>query len=101
MAPPPLCWQPTLLSAFGDTPSFDATFSGDAITAPNGTSTSESAFALSLYDAAGTTPLLTTDPSGAILIINEAGISISNGKNATVTLVGNVVSINGTALTVT
>jgi hypothetical protein len=39
--------------------------------------------------------------SGASLVINELGITISNGKNATVTLVGNVVSINGSALTVT
>jgi uncharacterized protein involved in type VI secretion and phage assembly len=39
--------------------------------------------------------------SKATLMINEAGILIDNGKGATIALLGNTVSINGTALTVT
>ena len=36
----------------------------------------------------------------AMLVVNESGIYISNGKGATITLIGNVVSVNGTALVV-
>jgi hypothetical protein len=38
--------------------------------------------------------------SGAAVVVNDSGIYISNGKGATITLIGNVVSINGTALVV-
>jgi hypothetical protein len=38
--------------------------------------------------------------TGASLIVNDSGIYLSNGKGATITLIGNVVAINGTALTV-
>jgi hypothetical protein len=37
---------------------------------------------------------------GATIIVNDAGITISNGKGATISLVGPVVSINSGALTV-
>ena len=35
-----------------------------------------------------------------MIVVNEAGIVISNGKGATITLIGPVVSINSDALTV-
>jgi uncharacterized protein involved in type VI secretion and phage assembly len=38
--------------------------------------------------------------TGASIIVNDTGIYLSNGKGATVTMLGNIVSINGTALTV-
>jgi hypothetical protein len=38
--------------------------------------------------------------SGAMLVINETGIYISNGQGATITLIGPAVAINMTALTV-
>jgi hypothetical protein len=38
--------------------------------------------------------------SGAMLVINESGIYISNGQGATITLIGPTVAINLTALTV-
>jgi hypothetical protein len=38
--------------------------------------------------------------TGASLIVNDTGIYLSNGKGATITLIGNMVAINGTALTV-
>lgn len=40
-------------------------------------------------------------PSGASLMINDAGITINNGKGAVIAMVGPTVSINGTALTIT
>ena len=47
---------------FGSTLSFNASLFGPALSAPNGTSTSGSAFAFSMFsDAAGTIPTLTTD----------------------------------------
>lgn len=40
-------------------------------------------------------------PSGASLVINDSGIVISNGKGATISLVGSTVTINDGALSVT
>ncbi len=37
---------------------------------------------------------------GAMIVVNETGVFISNGKGATITLIGPVVSINSDALTV-
>jgi uncharacterized protein involved in type VI secretion and phage assembly len=37
---------------------------------------------------------------GAMIVVNETGVTISNGKGATITLVGPTVSINSGALTV-
>jgi hypothetical protein len=39
--------------------------------------------------------------SGAFITINDAGISIINGKGATITLAGPSVDINGGALAIT
>lgn len=47
---------------FGNTLSFDVTLYGPALTTPNGTATSGSTFAFSMFsDAAGTVPTLTSD----------------------------------------
>ena len=53
---------------FGDSFSFRLTLSGQAVDSPGGTT--GSAFALSLYAADGTTPLLTTDPNGSVATID-------------------------------
>jgi uncharacterized protein involved in type VI secretion and phage assembly len=37
---------------------------------------------------------------GAIIVVNEAGITISNGKGATITLIGTAVSVNSGALSI-
>jgi uncharacterized protein involved in type VI secretion and phage assembly len=39
--------------------------------------------------------------SGAMILINDAGITLSNGKGATIVMAGPSVSINGVALVVT
>ena len=39
--------------------------------------------------------------SGAMIVVNETGIYISNGQGATITLIGPTVALNETALTVT
>jgi hypothetical protein len=53
---------------FGSGFSFDLSLSGAALDHPGGTF--GSSFALSLYNAAGDTPLLTTDPNGSVLTVN-------------------------------
>jgi Type VI secretion system/phage-baseplate injector OB domain len=40
-------------------------------------------------------------PGGAMVVVNDTGIYLSNGKGATLTMVGPAVSINTTALVVT
>jgi hypothetical protein len=52
---------------YGSGFSFTLTLSGMALDSPGGTF--GSAFAVSLYDAAGVTPLLTTDPNGSVLTV--------------------------------
>jgi len=54
---------------FGNTFSFDLTFSGAALN-PALSSSYGSTFAFSLFASDGTTPLLTTDPNGTALDIN-------------------------------
>ena len=54
---------------FGNSLSFDATFFGPALSPTPPLPTSGSVFALSLYNAAGTAPLLTTSPVGSLLHI--------------------------------
>ncbi len=39
--------------------------------------------------------------SGAMIVVNETWIYISNGQGATITLIGPIVALNETALTVT
>jgi hypothetical protein len=38
--------------------------------------------------------------TGALILVNDTGITISNGKGATITMIGNVVDVNTGALTV-
>ena len=38
--------------------------------------------------------------SGAMIVVNETGIYISNGQGAIITMIGPTISLNGTALTV-
>jgi len=54
--------------SYGSSFDFALTLSGPALDSPGGSS--GSSFALSLYDAAGLTPLLTTDPNGSVLTVN-------------------------------
>ncbi len=54
---------------FGSSTSFHLNFNGAFLTALSGAHT---AFSVSLYDADGVTPLLTTDPSGALMIFDLA-----------------------------
>jgi hypothetical protein len=51
---------------FGTSLQFQVTLSGPALSTPNGTATAGSTFFFSLYNAAGDTPLLSADPSGAV-----------------------------------
>src|SRR5271157_4609608 len=53
---------------FGSNFDFHLTLLGPALDSPGGNS--GSSFALSLYDAAGVTPLLTTDPNGSVLTVD-------------------------------
>jgi len=39
--------------------------------------------------------------TGAMIVVNDSGIYISNGKGATITMIGPVVNINTGALTIT
>jgi hypothetical protein len=56
---------------YGDTLSFKVDLSGPALTAPDGLATSPYEFIFSTYsDAAGTIPVLTSDPGGASGLIN-------------------------------
>jgi uncharacterized protein involved in type VI secretion and phage assembly len=45
--------------------------------------------------------ILLSAAGGAMIVINDTGVTISNGKGATITLVGPTVSINSGAVTVT
>jgi hypothetical protein len=45
--------------------------------------------------------ILLKSASGAMVVVNDSGIYISNGKGATITLVGPTVTVNNGALTVT
>ena len=45
--------------------------------------------------------ILLKSPNGATILVNDAGIFLSNGKGATVTLVGPTVDINAGALSIT
>ena len=55
-----------------------------------------------LSDVPGPTGgILLKTATGALISINETGITLSNGKGATITMVGPTVTINGGALVVT
>ena len=57
---------------------------------------------LMLSDAPGPTGgILLKTPTGAMIAINDAGITISNGKGATIVMTNEIVTVNAGALTVT
>lgn len=65
---------------FGSALSFDVSLSGPALTSPNGTSSSGSAFAFSMFsDAGGTIPALTNDPNGFAVTI---GVNLDGSTTA-------------------
>ncbi len=56
---------------FGSTLTFDVSLYGPALSFPNGTATSGSVFAFSMFsDSGGTVPVLTNNPSGFALLID-------------------------------
>jgi uncharacterized protein involved in type VI secretion and phage assembly len=57
--------------------------------------------AILLSDLPGGPGITLKTTTGALLVINEAGILISNGKGATILMAGPTVTINGGALVVT
>jgi hypothetical protein len=72
---------------FGSKITFDVSLFGPALASPDGTSKSGSAFAFSMFsDAAGTIPVLTSDPSGFAftIAINLNGTStVTSSSSAT------------------
>jgi uncharacterized protein involved in type VI secretion and phage assembly len=56
---------------------------------------------LQISDAPGPTGgIMLKSTTGALIMVNDTGITISNGKGATITMIGNVVDVNTGALTV-
>ncbi len=56
---------------------------------------------LTVSDLPGPTGgIMLKSPTGAMIIVNDTGIYISNGKGATITMVGPTVTINNGALVV-
>lgn len=51
--------------------------------------------------SAATGGIILKSPTGAMIVVNDSGIYIQNGKGASITLVGNSVTINNGALVVT
>jgi uncharacterized protein involved in type VI secretion and phage assembly len=56
--------------------------------------------ALTISDAPGTGGIILKGASGAMIVVNETGIYISNGAGATIALVGTTVTVNQVPLTV-
>ena len=74
---------------FGSTLTFDINLFGPALTAPNGTASSGSAFGFSLFsDPAGTIAALTTDPTGLAFRIDIQlnGTTIATNSSPATTL---------------
>jgi hypothetical protein len=73
---------------FGNAISFDVSLDGPALSAPDGTSTSGSKFAFSMFfDPAGTSPVLTSDTTGGFAFTADVNLdgttTISNYSTAT------------------
>jgi hypothetical protein len=73
---------------FGEAVAFRVAFSGPAVTSPDGISNSGSTFAFSLYAADQVTPLLTSDPSGAV-----AGVDVNLDGTITPTSLSGVATV--------
>jgi uncharacterized protein involved in type VI secretion and phage assembly len=56
---------------------------------------------LVLSDLPGTGGIMLKSTTGAMILINDTGITISNGKGATIVMAGPSVTVNGGALVVT
>jgi uncharacterized protein involved in type VI secretion and phage assembly len=56
---------------------------------------------ISISDVPGTGGILLRSTTGAMILVNDVGITISNGKGATISMVGPTVTINNGALVVT
>jgi uncharacterized protein involved in type VI secretion and phage assembly len=69
--------------------------------APNIVLQSQGQNSIVMSDVPGGLGITLKARSGAFITINDAGILISNGKGATITMAGNVVDINTGGLTVT
>lgn len=54
-----------------------------------------------LSDLPGTGGIMLKSMTGAMILINDTGITISNGKGATIVMAGPTVTVNGGALVVT
>src|SRR5262249_36828534 len=48
----------------------------------------------------GTGGIVLRSPTGAMIVVNDTGIYINNGKGASIEMIGNVVMINKVALVV-
>jgi len=75
---------------FGNTLSFELSFYGPALSAPNGASTSGSTFAFSMFsDAAGTIPALTSDTTNGFAFtvnVNLDGTTTVTNSSAQITV---------------
>lgn len=56
---------------------------------------------LLLSDTPGGLGISLTSPTGGLFMMNEQGITITNGKGAVITMIGNTVTVNAGALIVT
>ena len=56
---------------------------------------------ISISDVPATGGILLKSTTGAMILVNDVGITISNGKGATIVLAGPTVTINNGALTIT
>jgi hypothetical protein len=74
---------------FGSTISFQVSLFGPALSSPDGTSTSGSAFGFSIFsDSAGTIPILTSDPNGiaSMISVNLDGTTTLTTSSAQTTV---------------
>ena len=80
---------------YGTTLAFDVSLFGPALSSPDGTSTSGSAFAFSMFsDAAGTTPALTTDMTNGFAVTVDVNLDGTTTLNnfSTQTTTGTVMA---------
>lgn len=56
---------------------------------------------LVVSDVPGTGGIMLRSPGGAMILVNDTGITISNGRGATIVLAGPTVTVNNGALVVT
>jgi uncharacterized protein involved in type VI secretion and phage assembly len=68
---------------------------------PNMVLQSQGQHTIVLSDVPGGPGITLKTAGGAMLVINDSGITITNGKGATISLTGSTVTINDQALTVT